>query len=211
MAHRMPRTVKWSSAQRPRCAYATATSEVAESPRFAQGSHRLKDSQESKGRASGTREFLGGHSNRGDLFVVQVERVSKEQFDAAFDQDACIAELTSPEEETAYERQDSFLIHLIKRACREVLGVLADRHVHHLEDWWPNHTRYVYVSRAYATWQLIEKLRSLLTDDFGAWRIQVVVSENLTADVGEDIEVGSLVIYCDRIVMESAVASQCFL
>jgi len=141
--------------------------------------------------------------------VVQVERVPKERFNIAFDQDAYIAEFTSSGEEAAYERQDSFLIYLIKRACREMLGVEADRHVHHLEDWWPNHTRYVYFSRAYVTWPLVEKLRSLLTDDFELWRIQVVVSEDLTAAVGEDIEVGSLVIYCDRIVMDLAVASGC--
>jgi hypothetical protein len=139
--------------------------------------------------------------------MTEWQYVNPGEFDRAFSDDADIVEFVSEAEETDYEKHDSFLIELIKQVCSSVLDDSADVHTHHLEDWWPNRTRYLYVSSEFCTQQLLAKLHGLLTDEFAAYRIQVLVNEDLTLDSGR--EIGALVIYADRIVVEHDVATRC--
>ena len=130
--------------------------------------------------------------------------VSEAKSDQLFSDDAMIAEFATEGDESAYEKRDSFLIVLIKRACEEALGSVADIHVYHIEDWWPNHTRYVSVSAEYCTREFILMLQSLLTEEFSNYRIQLIVDSNLAVD--ESPELGALTIYADRVIVEDRVA-----
>ena len=132
--------------------------------------------------------------------------VTAEESDRAFGEDALIAEFENDAEESAYEKLDSFLIALIKRKCEEVLGDNAATHTHHVEDWWPNHTRYVYVSIAHCSRELILALHSLLSEEFENYRIQLLADSDLSAE--ESTQIGAMVIYADRILVESDVAVQ---
>ena len=132
--------------------------------------------------------------------------VSEEESDRAFEDDALIANFESESEEIAYEKLDAFLIMAIKRACTDVLGQDAEDHVYHLEDWWPNHTRYLSVSADYCSCDLIVKLHSLLTEEFSLYRIQLVVDSNLTVEGSP--EIGAMTIYSDRIVVEKSVSDR---
>ena len=135
--------------------------------------------------------------------------VSPEEFDAAFSEDALVAEFADEAAEHAYVDRDTRLIKAIKGTCSLVAGTDADEHVHHLEDWWPNHTRYVYVSAKLCSNVLISALRALLVGEFTKYRIPVIANHDLTDD--KDQEVGALVIYTDRAVVETRVANCCAL
>ena len=123
--------------------------------------------------------------------------------DQSFSDDALIANFDTDSQESAYEKHDSLLIVLIKRVCREILGDESDVHSYHIEDWWPNHTRYISVSADYCTRGLIVALNSLLTDEFSNYRIQVIVDSDLSVDGSP--ELGALTIYADRIIVEDPV------
>lgn len=124
--------------------------------------------------------------------MTEWQYVEPGEFDRAFSDDADIVEFASDAEESDYEKHDAFLIELIKRACISVLDNLAESHTDHTEDWWPNRTRYLYVSAEFCTPRLIDKLQDLLPDEFARCRIQIVANEDLTLDSGR--EIGALVI-----------------
>ena len=132
--------------------------------------------------------------------IPQWQSVTANVADQVFNDDALIAEFATDSDEASYEKHDSFLIVLIKRACKDVLGPIADVHTYHIEDWWPNHTRYISVSADHCTRQLIMALHSLLTGEFLSYRIQVIVDADLSVDGSP--EIGALTIYADRIIVE---------
>ena len=131
--------------------------------------------------------------------------VTPAEFDTSMKWDATTAEFSTDRTEEIYVDNDSELIEIIKRTCREVLGDVADEHTYHLYDWWPNHTRYVTLSKDVCSLQLIVKLRSCLTGTFKDYRIQILVVDDLPNDDHEAI--GSLAINSNRVVIENAAAA----
>lgn len=131
--------------------------------------------------------------------------VTPEKFDDLFNEDAQIAEFSSPAEEEAYERRDAFLIHLIKKLVAEQFGSDADRTPHIVEDWWPNHTRYLEMVPRQCSKPFLQSLHELLTDEFANYRVQICVYENMFKG---STYIGSMVIYADRIVIESALSDR---
>jgi hypothetical protein len=126
--------------------------------------------------------------------------VSAGQFDEVFRGEALIAELKSPDEETAYEKRDSFLIHLIRREVERHFGPDPERQPFVGDDWWPDHTRHMELIPAHCTSAFLGALRGLLTDEFKDYRVQLCVYGD--AMDGKSY-IGSLVLYADRVLIES--------
>src|SRR5687768_15890203 len=101
--------------------------------------------------------------------------VSPKKFDERFREEARIAEFASPDEKIAYERRDSFLIHLIRREAQQHFGPDKDHQPFVGDDWWPDHTRHMEATPAHCTPGFLIALRSLLTDDYTDYRIQICV------------------------------------
>jgi hypothetical protein len=114
------------------------------------------------------------------------------QFNRVFKETANIATFESERDEQEYERRDAVLIEAIKAACADVLGPKLSDSVHHLEDWWPNHTRYIDCNQSVFSAPLVQSLRSLLNGDYRSYRIQIVVYRDMME--GETM-LGSLVLY----------------
>ncbi len=125
--------------------------------------------------------------------------VSPAKFKSLFDQEVKIAEFTSVHEKSAYEKRDSFLIHLIKRSIAEHFEQ-GDDGPYVLEDWWPDHTRYLELAPLHTTKRFLTSLHDLLTEEFAHWRIQLCVYEDSTLG---DTYIGSMVLYADHILVET--------
>lgn len=126
--------------------------------------------------------------------------VIPEQFDQCFHEEALIAEFDSPEAEAEYERRDSFLIHLIRNEVRRHFGDEEKNQPFIGDDWWPDHTRHIEMEPVHCTAGFFSALRSLLTDDYQDYRIQICVyADNM--DGGSFM--GSMVLYADRDVVET--------
>jgi hypothetical protein len=95
--------------------------------------------------------------------------------------------------------KNQFLIHLIKRIVEESLGARSERMPCVVEDWWPNHTRYIELELAQCTVPFLEALHALLADEFRNYRIQLCVYED---QMKGTTYIGSLALYADNIVIE---------
>ena len=126
--------------------------------------------------------------------------VSPDKFNELFREEAHIAGLASPEEEVAYERRDSFLIHLIRREVQQHFGTDKEQQPFVGDDWWPDHTRHMEATPAHCTPAFLIALRSLLTDDYKDYRIQICVYED--AMDGKSY-IGSMALYTDRVLIET--------
>jgi hypothetical protein len=125
---------------------------------------------------------------------------SPERYDAQLNDDVKIAVFTSPADESAYEARDSFLIHLIARLVAEHFGPDAQSLPHQNEDWWPNHTHYLEMTPGQCTLPFLEGLQRLLADEFADYRILIRVYDDFFDGTSE---VGSMVLYADRVVIET--------
>jgi hypothetical protein len=125
--------------------------------------------------------------------------VSPKKFDALFHKEANIAEFASSDEEAAYERRDSLLIHLIRREVQQHFGTDEERKPFVGDDWWPDHTRHMEATLAHCNPAFLEALRSILTDDYKDYRIQICVYGDTTD--GKSY-IGSMALYADRVLIE---------
>ena len=133
------------------------------------------------------------------MFPVPQQVVSPKQFDRLFRDEAIIATFASDEDEADYERRDSFLIHLIRRVVERHFGPASEHTPHVVDDWWPNHTRYLDLSRDHCTPGFLADLHALLSDEYHDWRIQVCVYED---HVEGESYIGSSAIYQNRVLIE---------
>jgi hypothetical protein len=146
-----------------------------------------------------------GNSDGDDLesdqpvFPVNTQIVSPEQFDKRFNDEANIADFASDQDESDYVERDSFLVYLIKREVQKHFGSDAADSVHILEDWWPNHTRYLDMTPLQCTPAFLIDVHTLLVGDFSDYRVQICVYGDILA--GASI-VGAMVMYTNRIVIE---------
>ncbi|HUE74751.1 MAG TPA: hypothetical protein VMP01_28035 [Pirellulaceae bacterium] len=124
-----------------------------------------------------------------------------DQFDRIFHDTGVIAEFANEEQEKKYMDVDSALIEAIKNTCQELVTD-NEEVVHHIEDWWPNHTRYVECSVSAFDVRLIRSLHALLIGKYDCWRIQIVVYEGGT-QIGS-IVIGSQWSLVDRALFERA-------
>jgi hypothetical protein len=113
------------------------------------------------------------------------------EFNRIFNDTAEIVEFANDAEEQAYVASDEQLIQLIKDAVDRELGLVNCAHVHHIEDWWPNHTRYVECNLAVFDETLRSALQSLLHGEYEPWRIQIVVYRDMMLGA---TQVGSMVL-----------------
>lgn len=125
--------------------------------------------------------------------------VSPEQFDRLFQEQAVIAEFATIDQEREYERRDSFLIHLIRREVERSFGSDCGDTVFVHDDWWPNHTRYIDMTRERCTPVFLLALRDLLCDEHREYRMQICVYDDL---MDGDSYIGSVAIYADRLLIE---------
>lgn len=125
--------------------------------------------------------------------------VSPEEFDQLFREEARIAEFTSPDEETAYERRDSFLIHLIRREVQQHFGTDENQQPFVGDDWWPDHTRHLEVTPTHCTVAFLTALQNLLTDEYKDYRIQICVYGGA---MHGNSYIGSMALYADRVLIE---------
>lgn len=125
--------------------------------------------------------------------------VSPEDFDKLFREEARIAEFASPDEKDAYAKRDAFLAHLIRREVQRHFGTAEEQQLFVGDDWWPNHTRYIEAIPAYCTAAFFTAIRSLLTDDYKNYRIQISVWRDL---MDEKSFIGSMALYADRAPIE---------
>jgi len=77
------------------------------------------------------------------MLTKNLKVVSADTFDEVFREEASIAEFNSPADEAAYEKRDSFLIHLIRREVRRHFGAEVAQRPFVGDDWWPDHTRHM--------------------------------------------------------------------
>lgn len=124
--------------------------------------------------------------------------VSEAEFEQLLSSDAVIAEFATPEEEEAYEKRDSFLIHLIQDVVRSHFGSGDDIPLV-LEDWWPDHTRFLALERRHCVRPFFDQLADLLDDDFPGYRILLRASDDVSAAGSQ--EIGACCIYSDRVVL----------
>ena len=125
--------------------------------------------------------------------------VSPKQFDKFFHEEVLIAEFASPDEEEEYERRDSSLIRLIRKAVREHFGRNVKKQPHIIEDWWPDHTRYIEAEPEHCTPAFLNALRRLLIDDYKDYRIQICVYKD---PMDGTSYIGSMALYKDRVLIE---------
>ena len=125
--------------------------------------------------------------------------VSPKEFDKAFKEEALIAEFASSREEEAYERKDAALIRRIRKEIRQHFGRNAKQQPYVLDDWWPNHTRYIDVTPAHCTPAFLIALRQLLNDKHKDFRIQICVYEDYMEGT---TYIGSMALYRDRVLIE---------
>jgi hypothetical protein len=132
-----------------------------------------------------------------------IRPVSPTEFDALFESEANIAEFSSKGEEIAYEKKTAFLTYLIRQRASEQFGP-GDETCFLIDDWWPNHSRYVELAVSRFTLPFLTALHDLLADEFAKWRIQICVyGDTLEATLHGSTLRGSMVIYADRIVIEA--------
>ena len=125
--------------------------------------------------------------------------VSPKEFDRLFKEEALIAEFSSDQEEEEYERRDSSLIRLIRKEIRLHFGRNAKKQPYVLDDWWPNHTRYIDVTPEHCTAAFLTALRRLLNDDYKDYRIQICAYED---PMDGATYIGSMALYNDRVLIE---------
>lgn len=125
---------------------------------------------------------------------------TNEEFDRIFRDTAVIAEFADEPDEEEYVSADSALIEEIKRTSFRLLPKHEEL-VHHIEDWWPNHTRYVECSWSAFDLRMIRGLQALLSGRFEGWRIQIVVYENMYEGSSQ---IGSIVIASDWSLIDRA-------
>ena len=128
-----------------------------------------------------------------------------EEFDRRFQEDSVIAESATTNEQATYERLDAKLAALIKKACDKRLHEDSQKYVRQVDGQAGAHTRRIQVAVAGLSRYFTHDLHRLLTDDLESWRIRVDVHRNLDEDAEE---IGSLVIYSDRIIVEQAVLDE---
>ncbi|MEO0477816.1 MAG: hypothetical protein AAF085_17885 [Planctomycetota bacterium] len=112
---------------------------------------------------------------------MQVAVLNQVEFEQRFSAEVRRAEFSDTSEEEAYERRDRALVGSIKHVCENHVGVTSQRHVHHNEDWWPDHTRGVKVAAHVCDGSLLRELQQLLIDDFPEFRIQFVVYNDVSS------------------------------
>jgi hypothetical protein len=134
------------------------------------------------------------------VLLIPVTVVTPEAFDELYKKDTLVATFASHAEEEAYERRDEFLVHLIKKVVHESFGAQFDGTPHVIEDWWPNHTRYLELKAAQCTRPFLESLQRLLADEFRDYRIQFCVYDDPAQGASY---IGSMLLYADHIVIES--------
>lgn len=125
--------------------------------------------------------------------------VSRDRFDEIFREEATIAEFPTKEAEVAYERRDSFLIHLIRREVERSFGSDPDAAPFVGDDWWPDHTRHLEATLKHCTSDFLDSLRALLTGEFRFYRIQLCVYGDI---LDGKSYIGSMALYADRVLIE---------
>ena len=125
--------------------------------------------------------------------------VSPKEFDKVFKEEALIAEFSSSEDEDNYERRDAALIRLIRKEIRQHFGRNVKRQPHVIDDWWPDHTRFIEATPAHCTPAFLIGLRQLLKDDYKDYRIQICVYED---SMDGTTYIGSMALYKDRVLIE---------
>lgn len=133
------------------------------------------------------------------MFLKTCKVVSPDKFDELFQEEARIVKFASPEAETDYEKQDAFLIHLIRKEVQQQFGADEEKQPFVGDDWWPNHTRYIDAAPKHCTTAFLAALRSLLSDDHKNYRIQICV-------YGDPLDgksyIGSMALHADRVLIE---------
>ena len=125
--------------------------------------------------------------------------VSPDRFDELFREQALIADFTTEDAESEYERRDSFLIHLIRSEAANHFGSESDKSPFVGDDRWPDHTRHMDVAPDHCTPGFLISLRTLLASDYRDYRIQLCVY----ADPADGKSYfGSMALSADRVVIE---------
>jgi len=136
------------------------------------------------------------------MFRRKVRWVEPQKFDDLFASEADIVDLDDEDSESAYESLDSQLIEHINQALAAIYpqdsAGKAER-PYQLEDWWPNHTRYLDVCRRHLIPELLPTLHGLLSEPFHHYRIQLVVYED--SQDGESY-IGSIALYRNHMIAE---------
>ncbi|HSE23338.1 MAG TPA: hypothetical protein VLB68_16845 [Pyrinomonadaceae bacterium] len=125
--------------------------------------------------------------------------VSPKQFDKLFREEALIALFSSEKEEEAYERRDALLIRLIRREIKQHFGRNKARHPFVVDDWWPDHTRFIEATPAHCTAAFLTALRRLLKDKHKDFRIQICVYKD---PMEGTTYIGSMALYSNRVLIE---------
>ena len=125
--------------------------------------------------------------------------VSPKRFNDLFREQALIAEFSTKDAEAEYQRRDSVLIHLIRRAVEHHFGPATDQTPFVGDDWWPDHTRHMEVTPAHCTAGFLGALRALLSDDYRDYRIQLCVYAD---HFDGKTYIGSMALSADSVLIE---------
>ena len=125
--------------------------------------------------------------------------VTPKEFDKVFKEETLVAEFSSADDEEEYVRRDSALIRLIRKDIRQHFGRNAERQPYVLDDWWPNHTRYIDATPEHCTAAFLIALRGLLKDDYKNYRIQICVYKD---PMDGTTYIGSMALHKDRVLIE---------
>ena len=112
--------------------------------------------------------------------------------------------IDTPEQEADYEKLDQELATQINTLLADLFGTQNDGKLYHQNlDWWPTCTRFLELDSVCITWQLIQRLQSLLADPFSDWRVNIHVYTPFDSDDSQ--HVGGLNIYRDWLLTQPTV------
>jgi len=110
--------------------------------------------------------------------------------------------LKSKQQEDAYSDSDSMFARMIDQLVEECLfSDSLEKYYHQNYDWWPTQTRFLYFDASVVNWDLIQKLRTLVSKSFASWGINIHVFHDM---YNGSTEIGSMNIYSHKILITQA-------
>jgi hypothetical protein len=129
---------------------------------------------------------------------------TEDDFDRVIHEHAVEVPLPNEDAQDAYERTDDGIARQLQALLAEMFGEQNDGILYHQNwDWWPTRTRFIWFDAVCVSWQLLDRMQSLLVGDVEDWRINIHVHSPLDSD--KSPEVGGMNVYRDWILVQKAV------
>jgi hypothetical protein len=113
--------------------------------------------------------------------------------------------LATKQQEEAYSEIDNRFACSIDQLVKDYLSSeVIEKHYHQNYDWWPTQTRFLSFNAQVVNWDLIKKLRTLVSKSFANWIINIHVFHDCCDG---STEIGSMNIYSHKILITQPLVS----